>query len=156
MNLYYYETELGQIAIGEHEGRLRAFFFPGEPAPENAEIRETALLKGAARQLREYLAGERRDFSLPLEPVGTPFMQRVWSALCRIPYGTTASYKDIAMAVGNPRASRAVGRANNMNPLPIFIPCHRVIGADGALVGYGGGLEIKVRLLEIEKQGLLR
>jgi methylated-DNA-[protein]-cysteine S-methyltransferase len=81
-------------------------------------------------------------------------MERVWCALCDIPYGSTCSYKDIAAAVGNPKASRAVGMANNRNPLPIFIPCHRVIGVSGALVGYGGGLTIKIKLLEIEKQNL--
>ena len=154
MNLYCYETSLGRMAITESDGRITALYFEGEPVPEQAELCETAVLREAAGQLRAYLAGELQKFSLPLAPAGTPFMQRVWSALCHIPYGRTVSYKDIALAVGNPQASRAVGRANNRNPLPIFIPCHRVIGANGALVGYGGGLAIKARLLEIEQQNL--
>ena len=151
MNLYYYATALGRIGITERDGRITALCFEGEPVPQQADICETAVLREAATQLKAYLAGERRCFSLSLEPVGTPFMQSVWRALCDIPYGRTVSYRDIAAAVGNPKASRAVGRANNRNPLPIFIPCHRVIGANGALVGYGGGLAIKVMLLEIEK-----
>jgi len=152
MNLYYYATELGRIGIAERDGRITALYFEGESVPAEAEICETAVLREAAAQLKAYLAGERQSFSLPLEPVGTPFMQSVWRALCDIPYGTTASYKDIAAAVGNPKASRAVGMANNKNPLPVFIPCHRVIGASGALVGYGGGLDIKNKLLETEKK----
>jgi methylated-DNA-[protein]-cysteine S-methyltransferase len=154
MNLYYYATELGRIGIAENNGRLTALYFEGEGVPEGAEIIETPVLKEAACQLKAYLGGELRGFSLPLEPVGSPFMESVWRALCLIPYGRTVSYKEIAAAVGNPKASRAVGMANNRNPLPIFIPCHRVIGASGALVGYGGGLAVKVRLLEIEKKNL--
>jgi methylated-DNA-[protein]-cysteine S-methyltransferase len=154
MNLFYYDTGLGRIGIAESNGRISALYFEGETVPEKAEICETSVLKEAAGQLTAYLAGEQRSFSLPLEPAGTPFMQSVWRALGDIPYGRTVSYKEIAAAVGNPKASRAVGMANNRNPLPIFIPCHRVVGASGALVGYGGGLDIKVRLLEIEKQNL--
>ena len=154
MNLYYYETCLGRIGIAECNGRITALDFEGEPVSEHAKICETAVLKEAAGQLKDYLAGELREFSLPLEPEGTPFMKSVWRALSQIPYGRTVSYKDIATAVGNPKASRAVGMANNRNPLPILIPCHRVIGANGALVGYGGGLDIKVKLLEIEKKHL--
>jgi len=152
MNIYYYDTELGRIGIAECDGRITALYFEGETVPENAEICETAVLREAAGQLKAYLAGDLQKFSLPLEPVGTPFMQSVWRALCDIPYGMTVSYKDIAAAVGKPKASRAVGMANNRNPLPIFIPCHRVVGASGALVGYGGGLDIKIRLLETEKK----
>jgi len=152
MNLYYYDTALGRVGIAESNGQITALYYEGETVPENAEICETSVLKEAAAQLKAYLAGELRGFSLPLEPAGTSFMQSVWRALADIPYGRTVSYKDIAAAVGNPKASRAVGMANNRNPLPIFIPCHRVIGANGELVGYGGGLDIKVKLLEIEKQ----
>ena len=154
MALYYYGTELGRIGIAESNGQITDLYFEGESVPEQVEICETAILKEAAGQLKAYLAGELRNFSLPLEPVGTPFMESVWRALCHIPYGRTVSYKDIAAAVGNPKAARAVGMANNRNPLPIFIPCHRVIGASGALVGYGGGLAIKIKLLEIEKQNI--
>jgi O-6-methylguanine DNA methyltransferase len=101
--------------------------------------------------LSEYLIGERKSFDLPLNPRGTVFQQQVWKALCDIPYGETRSYKQIAEAIGNPKAVRAVGMANNRNPLLIVIPCHRVIGANGKLVGYGAGIEKKEFLLKLEK-----
>ena len=104
----------------------------------------------AAVQLEEYLNGKRRHFDLPLRPQGTEFQRSVWNALLTIPYGETRSYKEIAQAVENPKAFRAVGMANNKNPISIFIPCHSVIGSSGSLVGYGGGLELKKRLLELE------
>ncbi|MDI6704940.1 MAG: methylated-DNA--[protein]-cysteine S-methyltransferase [Bacillota bacterium] len=102
------------------------------------------------RQITEYLAGRRSHFSVGLDLKGTAFQRRVWQALLQIPYGETATYKDIAAATGAPRAVRAVGQANNRNPVPIIVPCHRVIGSDGSLVGYGGGIDIKRRLLELE------
>lgn len=108
------------------------------------------LLQEAARQLAAYFAGKLRRFELPLRPAGTPFQQRVWAALCEIPYGEVRSYGAIAARIGSPKSARAVGRANHGNPLPIVIPCHRVIGASGALTGYGGGLPIKEYLLRIE------
>lgn len=98
----------------------------------------------------EYLKGERKEFNLPLKAEGTKFQMSVWEALTHIPYGETRSYKDIAAAINNEKAVRAVGNANNKNPIPIFIPCHRVIGADGKLVGFGCGLDIKEKLLDIE------
>ena len=101
--------------------------------------------------MSEYLKGERKEFDLPLNPKGTDFQKRVWRALCDIPYGEMRSYKQIAKAVGNSKAVRAVGMANNRNPITIVVPCHRVIGADGKLVGYGGGLEMKEFLLRLEK-----
>ena len=110
----------------------------------------TPLLRRAERELQEYFAGQRRQFDLPLAPQGTPFQQSVWQALRQIPYGQTASYKQIAQAIGHPTACRAVGGANNKNPLPIFIPCHRVIGAGGSLTGYAGGLDLKQGLLALE------
>lgn len=112
----------------------------------------TPLLKMAAEQLREYFEGERKDFNLPLSPVGTKFQLKVWKALQTIPYGETRSYRQVAEIIGNPKACRAVGMANNRNPIAIIIPCHRVIGADGNLVGYGGGLDLKQQLLDLEKQ----
>ncbi len=106
---------------------------------------------GALRtQLAEYFAGERREFGLPLRPEGTAFQRRVWAELQRIPYGTTISYLELATRLGDPKAVRAVGRANGANPIWIVIPCHRVVGADGSLTGYGGGIEIKRKLLELE------
>jgi methylated-DNA-[protein]-cysteine S-methyltransferase len=155
MKLYFRQTLLGRVGIAEQGGYITAVCFDGygvPPAVKAVNIAETALISEAFSQLDAYLAGGRAEFSLPLAPQGTLFRQSVWKALCTVPYGTTASYKDIALAIGNPRAARAVGQANNKNPLPIFIPCHRIIGANGDLVGYGGGLEIKVFLLALEKQ----
>ena len=120
---------------------------------QNANTQAAALLQRAERELGEYFAGRRRDFTLPLAPAGTPFQQAVWEALRRIPYGRTCCYRDIARAIGRPAACRAVGMANNRNPIVVVIPCHRVVGADGSLTGYAGGLSVKARLLEIE-QGL--
>lgn len=117
-----------------------------------AALRETPLLKRAGTQLLEYLAGERKEFDLPLAFEGTEFQQAVWKALLTIPYGQTRSYGQIAASIGNPRACRAVGMANNRNPIAIFVPCHRVIGANGKLVGYGSGLDIKEKLLNLEKR----
>jgi methylated-DNA-[protein]-cysteine S-methyltransferase len=108
------------------------------------------VLAEARRQLEEYFRGVRKSFDIKLEIRGTDFQTKVWQALREIPYGERASYKDIAVRIGSPKAVRAVGGANNRNPLPIVIPCHRVVGADGALVGYGGGLPIKTFLLQLE------
>ncbi|NVN98651.1 MAG: methylated-DNA--[protein]-cysteine S-methyltransferase [Geobacteraceae bacterium] len=152
MNYCFVDTEIGRIAIAENEGMITGLFFEGEALPEQSVLQETALLQEASRQLAAWFKGELKEFSLPLAPEGTPFMKSVWQALCNIPYGKTASYKEIATAVGKPKAMRAVGMANNRNPLPVIIPCHRVIGADGSLVGYGGGLDIKVKLLELERR----
>lgn len=122
------------------------------PAPGGAAMGETPLLHEAARQLADYFAGRRTAFDLPLAPDGTPFRQAVWQALGTVPYGSTSTYAQIAAAVGNPRACRAVGMANHFNPLPILIPCHRIVGANGRLTGYAGGLERKQALLELERR----
>ena len=114
------------------------------------------LLDAAEAQLREYFAGTRRTFDLPLAPRGTAFQQRVWAALRAIPYGETRTYGELAAAIGSPSASRAVGMANHHNPIPIVIPCHRVIGANGTLTGYTGGLEIKRKLLALEGITILK
>lgn len=151
MNLSYYRTGIGKIGIAECQGRISNLYFETDPLPQGAELSETAVLREASQQLAAYLDGELRVFSLPLAPEGTVFRQKIWKLLCEIPYGMTASYRDIAIAAGNPGAARAVGLANNRNPLPIFIPCHRVIGRDGRLVGYRGGLALKTRLLELER-----
>lgn len=112
----------------------------------------TPFILEAERELNEYFAGNRREFSVPVHLSGTEFQKKVWRALCDIPYGETRSYKEIAAAVGNPKASRAVGMANHRNPVMILIPCHRVIGADGGLTGYAGGLDGKTALLELERE----
>jgi methylated-DNA-[protein]-cysteine S-methyltransferase len=120
------------------------------PAFAQAITRATPVLRAAAAQLAEYFAGKRRTFDLPLAPHGTPFQLAVWSALRAIPYGETRNYAELARAIGRPTASRAVGAANGKNPLGIIVPCHRVIGASGALTGYAGGLSAKRWLLELE------
>ncbi len=112
---------------------------------------EIAVLVAARDQLRAYFAGERLEFDLPLKPHGSPFQALVWQELTRIPYGTTISYGELARRIGNPNASRAVGLANGRNPISIIVPCHRVIGANGTLTGYGGGIERKAALLEFER-----
>lgn len=116
------------------------------------EASDHPQLKEADRQLQLYFAGELQQFELPVQMYGTPFQQKVWAALQQIPYGETRSYKDIAVMLGQPGAMRAVGGANNRNPVSIIVPCHRVIGAKGQMVGYGGGLAIKTALLAIEKK----
>lgn len=148
-NLFYYETPIGKIALAEKEGKITDLFLKPDGL-KGYNIQETDILKEAGKQLREYFNGKRKDFSLPLAPEGTPFMERVWKSLEKIPYGETRSYKDIAIDSGSSKAYRAVGMANNKNPIAIIIPCHRVIGADKKLVGYGGGLDIKEFLLRLE------
>jgi methylated-DNA-[protein]-cysteine S-methyltransferase len=145
---YSYETVLGSVTFVEEDGALLAI--STHLTFEGIE-QETPLIKEAYRQLSEYLKGERKGFDLPLLIKGTTFQQQVWKALLEIPYGETRSYKQIAMAIGNPKAVRAVGMANNRNPLLIVVPCHRVIGAKGKLVGYGAGIEKKEFLLRLEK-----
>lgn len=147
---FYYDTSIGKIGIAEEKGALTHLFFRDEKKTEGAIPGETPLLKKAHTELLEYLAGGRKEFSLPLAPEGTEFQRKVWAALQTLPYGTTCSYKEIAEKIGNPKAMRAVGMANNRNPIAVMIPCHRVIGADGSLVGYGGGLDLKAILLKLE------
>ena len=115
------------------------------------EIKETEFIKSVKKQLDEYFQGKRKTFDIPLKPKGTEFQMRVWKALLKIPYGKTITYKKLACIVGSEKAYRAVGMANNKNPVPIIIPCHRVIGSDGSLTGYAGGVEIKRKLLLLEK-----
>lgn len=142
------KTSIGIIAIEDDgEAIVRVFLNTRESPTKKAS---SPLVEKAFRQLDEYLAGKRTEFDLPLRPAGTPFMESVWKALQNIPYGTTASYKDIAEAIGRPKACRAVGLANNRNPIAIFIPCHRVIGKNGSLTGYAGGLPMKEKLLKLE------
>jgi methylated-DNA-[protein]-cysteine S-methyltransferase len=150
VEIFYYDTAIGQIGIAGLDGRITHLFLPNDSFPRDFLVCETPLLKTAAAQLQSYLQGELSVFSLPLAPAGTPFMQQVWACISKIPYGRTASYHEIADLVGSPRAARAVGLANHRNPIPIFIPCHRVVGANGSLTGYRGGLELKRRLLAIE------
>ncbi|HHY81731.1 MAG TPA: methylated-DNA--[protein]-cysteine S-methyltransferase [Clostridiales bacterium] len=159
--LFFYDTPVGRLGIVDENSQITRLYFSGSSktkdpgaAIADATVAETELLKKAGIQLQEYFNGCRRTFDLPIVPKGTPFQIKVWKALLDIPYGETRSYKDIASAVGNERACRAVGMANNKNPIAIIIPCHRVIGSNGKLVGYGGGLDIKQYLLELEQRFL--
>jgi methylated-DNA-[protein]-cysteine S-methyltransferase len=129
---------------------IRAIQFGVNPVGEWRRNDGNPLLVEAARQLQAYFSGQLREFQLPLDVQGTDFQKRVWGQVAAIPYGETRSYLQISTAVGSPRAVRAVGAANGANPVPIVVPCHRVIGAKGSLVGYGGGLALKKRLLELE------
>ncbi|MBO1679445.1 methylated-DNA--[protein]-cysteine S-methyltransferase [Bittarella massiliensis (ex Durand et al. 2017)] len=146
------ESPIGPLGVGEEDGAITLILFAGQQPPEGYREGETPLLREAWEQLERYFAGELRQFSLPLAPAGTPFQQAVWRALEEIPYGETCSYGEIARRVGRPQASRAVGGANHRNPIPIVIPCHRVIGAGGTLTGYGGGLDRKGLLLDLERE----
>ena len=154
MPQYTCPSPIGPLSLVEENGALVAvrwnFDLPRDAAP--LALPSTPLLRQAAAELAAYFAGQLRAFTVPLAPKGTPFQQKVWAALREIPYGETRSYKEIAAMVGNEKACRAVGMANNRNPLPIFIPCHRVVGADGKLVGYAGGLDVKTFLLNLEKE----
>ncbi|AKC85663.1 methylated-DNA--[protein]-cysteine S-methyltransferase [Pseudoxanthomonas suwonensis] len=148
------DSPVGPLTIAASDAGLHAIEFPSNrhPVRRDRDWREGdhPLLRRAQAQLDEYFAGERRTFDLPLAPQGTPFQREVWFALAAIPYGETASYAQLAARVDRPSATRAVGAANGRNPLPIVLPCHRVIGADGSLTGFGGGLPTKRFLLELE------
>ncbi|WP_252314491.1 methylated-DNA--[protein]-cysteine S-methyltransferase [Sinobaca sp. H24] len=166
--LYYTEvtSPIGPLTLfSSHKGLMAVKFANAEEAVPlfniwalkvrgaDFELEESAsALKEAMKQLNEYFNGERKDFSITYDLEGTPFQKAVWEALIDVPYGKTASYKEIAASAGSEKAVRAVGNANNKNPIPIMIPCHRIIGSNGALVGYGGGMNKKIYLLEMEKE----
>ena len=144
---YSYETKLGSVTFVEEDGTLLAI---STHRTFTATVMETPFIKEVYHQFTEYLIGERKSFDLPFKLTGTDFQNRVWRALCEIPYGETRSYKQIAEAIGNPKAVRAVGMANNRNPLLVLVPCHRVIGSNRQLVGYAAGLDKKQFLLHLE------
>lgn len=167
------QTPVGPLRIEADDQAITRISFGGDPdndpnegadkgaaaetaaktaAKAAAATADTPLLRQAERELEEYFAGRRRSFTLPLAPAGTAFQRAVWEALREIPYGQTCSYQQIARRIGRPAACRAVGMANHRNPIPILIPCHRVVGADGSLTGYAGGLAVKSRLLELEQR----
>ena len=143
-----YHSPIGDIQLNWEDGAVVALKNADAAAKADAP---NELTRQVFRQLDEYFGGTRRTFDFPYRLHGTPFQQKVWAALCEIPYGETRSYKDIAKAIGHPKAFRAVGMANHSNPIFIVIPCHRVIGSNGSLVGYGGGLEMKKALLDLER-----
>ncbi|MGA8151519.1 MAG: methylated-DNA--[protein]-cysteine S-methyltransferase [Terriglobales bacterium] len=158
MNYAQIESPVGPLLLAADDAGLRQILFvkgrtPARPDP--SWIENSAPFKATVSQLRSYFAGELEEFDLPLAPEGTAFQLKVWKRLCDIPYGETISYGELARRLENPNASRAVGLANGSNPIPIVIPCHRVIGSNGKLTGYGGGLPIKEKLLALER-GQLR
>lgn len=147
----YCSSPIGQLRLVSRGGRMLRIEFGGHPGSgEEGEHGADPVLDTCEVQLGEYFDGARRSFDLPMAAAGTAFQQTVWQALRHIPYGEVRSYRDIATAIGKPGAVRAVGAANSRNPLPILIPCHRVIGRDGSLTGFSGGLAAKQRLLELE------
>jgi len=151
LNYLLLDSPVGTLRLWSNGRQLvRIEFNPREAAPAGAQRQDDAALRRGGEQLEEYFAGKRKAFDLPLAPRGTDFQQSVWRALAEIPWGQWRSYGDIARAIGRPRAVRAVGAANGRNPLPIVVPCHRVVGSDGSLTGFAGGLETKRYLLELE------
>ena len=158
MNYTYLDTPIGTLLIAGDGEAVKRIEFPKNGKARQPDEDWTESSRGpvgqAAKQLREYFAGKRDDFDLPLAPEGTEFQRTVWRNLQDIPYGETISYGELAKRVGNPKASRAVGAANGQNPIPIVIPCHRVIGANGKLTGFGGGLPTKEALLALETKQL--
>jgi methylated-DNA-[protein]-cysteine S-methyltransferase len=153
-SISYYSSPVGELALIEEGGKLIVLGLVGDELPEGLTPctggQEPAVIQATKQQLDEYFAGTRRAFDLPLAPYGTDFQVKVWKALCDIPWGKTRNYGEVAASIGKPKAARAVGGANNRNPIAIVIPCHRVIGANGKMVGYRGGLDIKEYLLELE------
>jgi methylated-DNA-[protein]-cysteine S-methyltransferase len=151
-SVFYYDFPIGPVGIIEEDGAISGLFFHNkkDTTVSAAATTETPLIKKAAAQLNEYFDRKRKVFDLPLLLRGTNFQVTVWKALQTIPYGETRSYKDMAVLAGNPKACRAAGMANHRNPIAIIVPCHRVIGSDGSLTGYAGGLEVKRYLLELE------
>jgi methylated-DNA-[protein]-cysteine S-methyltransferase len=147
-------SPLGDLLLVAVDGALVKVHFSPFETPDVPAAPDDPLLAEAARQLREHFAGERTDFDLPLAPPGTDFQHRVWEELRRIPYGTTATYGELAERLGDPRCVRAVGLANGRNPIAVVVPCHRVIGADGKLRGFGAGVDRKQRLLALEGSSL--
>lgn len=157
MEYRFLDSPIGDLLLAGDRSGLRLIGFPsgkGRILPGDSWIRNDAALGDAARQLEEYFAGDRTTFDLELSPTGTPFQLAVLDALQAIPFGQTRTYAEVAAAIGRPKAVRAVGAANGRNPLPIVIPCHRVIGTNGSLTGFGGGIETKRFLLALESGGL--
>ncbi len=148
------DSPVGNLLLVSNGGALARIEFESEPKARRGRLdgtRSSQPFREVTRQLEEYFAGKRQNFDLPLQPEGTPFQLATWRALQEIPYGETRAYSEIARRIGRPRAARAVGAANGSNPIPIVIPCHRVIGAAGDLTGFGGGLSVKRFLLELER-----
>lgn len=153
INYFCYDTEIGRIKISEKDEKIIGLVFSDYKKEDEIE-KETDAIRKTYLQLKEYLSGKRKNFDIEIEMIGTEFQKKVWKELLNIPYGETRSYKDIAIAIGNEKACRAVGNANNKNPIAIIVPCHRVVGSNGSMTGYAGGLNIKEKLLKIEKYNI--
>lgn len=169
--LIFRPTRIGLVGIREENGALAEIQLPcdGDRKKGSSDLgcgsccaqpimvnSDESITDKTFRELDEYLAGRRETFDIPISPRGTPFMLRVWKELCNVPYGSTLSYQEIAKRIGSPQSARAVGGAIHRNPIPILIPCHRIIGSDGSLTGYAPGLDLKRRLLDLEKNHVLR
>lgn len=152
-HIVYIDTPLGNMSLTADETGICGLDLHGSEAAD-IPVKETAVLKTAKIQLEEYFLGKRKEFDVPLSLEGTKFQVSVWNALCTIPYGELRSYKQIAELVNCPKGFRAVGMANHVNPVSIIVPCHRVVGSDGSMTGYGGGLDMKKYLLELERKWL--
>lgn len=152
-----FDSPFGKLKLTASPEALVAISFQADSTTYSDSVhKKSKILRMATLQLSEYFTGQRQSFDIPLAPVGTVFQQRVWQALISVPYGSTASYKEIAKKIGNTKAYRSVGGANNKNPLPIVIPCHRIIGSNGCLTGYAGGLAVKKFLLELESAAFIK
>jgi len=152
----HYDSPLGQLVLTQQDDHLTGLWITGEkhaPPHDPAWVQDDKAFTGVRRQLDLYFAGKLKEFSVPMHSPGTGFQQRVWAALCEIPYGETWSYGQLAKHIARPAAVRAVGAANGRNPISIIVPCHRVIGANNSLTGYGGGLKAKAWLLDLERKG---
>lgn len=145
----HYKSPVGMLCIEEEDDVIISLYL--DVNTDTSADKETTVLKNAVRQLEQYFKGERQEFDLPIKLKGTDFQLKVWTALRNIPYGETCSYGELAKKIGNSKASRAVGGANNKNPILIIVPCHRVIGADGSMVGFGAGIGVKEYLLNLER-----
>ncbi|NQX88555.1 MAG: methylated-DNA--[protein]-cysteine S-methyltransferase [Halioglobus sp.] len=150
MRCAYLHTPIGTLRLLSDAGQLSRIEFENQYSDDSHQEGSDDALRQGAAQLRDYFAGQRRQFQLPLAPTGTVFQHRVWREIGQIPYGEVRTYRDIARAIGKTSAARAVGAANRRNPLPIVVPCHRVIGSNGRLTGFAGGLETKALLLQLE------
>jgi methylated-DNA-[protein]-cysteine S-methyltransferase len=165
ISVRYHSTQIGEVVVGSFDGKLCLLDFGEQGHRGIAEDRvrralngelveqDDEVLRATSRQLDEYLEGQRMRFDIPVRMVGTEFQKRVWNALLRVPYGATSTYGQVAVDIGRPRAVRAVGNACGANPIGIIVPCHRVVGSNGGLVGYGGGLPLKRKLLALEQKG---
>ena len=150
-NRFTYDTPIGPVIIADNaNGKISYLCLPKRELMVASVENETEIIKKAGIQLQEYFAGKRKTFDIPLSPRGTEFQIMVWKELCTIPYGTTVSYKELAIRVGKPNAARAVGMAMNKNPIALIAPCHRVVGYDGGMTGFVGGIELKRKLLRME------